>query len=52
MVHPGVPDAATGSAYDRGRGEDLALLLELGNRDRWRGRGIARGGPGEVLGEA
>lgn len=50
MVHPGVPDAATGSGYDRGRGEDLALLLELGDRESWRRRGIARGAPGAVLG--
>jgi predicted glycoside hydrolase/deacetylase ChbG (UPF0249 family) len=50
MVHPGVPDAATGSGYDSGRGEDLALLLELGDRKRWNRRGIARGAPGEVLG--
>ena len=49
MVHPGDPDPGSGSAYDRGRGEDLALLLELGDRDRWRRRGIERGGPAEVL---
>lgn len=43
MVHPGRPDAATGSTYDRGRGDDLSLLLELGDRERWRERGIVRG---------
>lgn len=50
MVHPGHPDPRSSSDYDRGRGEDLALLLELGNRDRWRDRGITRAGPGEALG--
>jgi predicted glycoside hydrolase/deacetylase ChbG (UPF0249 family) len=29
MVHPGRPDPASGSSYDRGRGEDLAALLAL-----------------------
>jgi predicted glycoside hydrolase/deacetylase ChbG (UPF0249 family) len=29
MVHPGYADPATGSAYDRGREEDLRLLLTL-----------------------
>jgi chitin disaccharide deacetylase len=29
MVHPGYADPATGSAYDRGREEDLRLLLAL-----------------------
>ena len=48
MVHPGNPDATSGSAYDRGRGEDLALLLELGDRRRWRARGVARAAPGEI----
>ena len=42
MVHPGRPDPSTGSAYDAGRAEDLALLLELGNRGRWAERGIRR----------
>lgn len=49
MVHPGIPDPGHGSSYDRGRAEDLALLLELGDRERWRRRGIERGGPAEVL---
>jgi hypothetical protein len=52
MVHPGNPDPGSGSAYDRGRGEDLALLLELGDRDRWRRHGVERGGPTEVLGSS
>jgi predicted glycoside hydrolase/deacetylase ChbG (UPF0249 family) len=42
MVHPGRPDPSTGSSYDAGRGEDLTLLLELGDRDRWAARGIRR----------
>jgi predicted glycoside hydrolase/deacetylase ChbG (UPF0249 family) len=42
LVHPGHPDASAGSAYDGGRGEDLALLLELGDRGRWAERGISR----------
>jgi predicted glycoside hydrolase/deacetylase ChbG (UPF0249 family) len=42
MVHPGYLDPSTGSAYDAGRAEDLALLLELGDRDRWAARGIRR----------
>jgi predicted glycoside hydrolase/deacetylase ChbG (UPF0249 family) len=29
MVHPGHADASTGSSYDRGREEDLRLLLRL-----------------------
>ena len=29
MVHPGRPDPAAGSAYDRGRDEDLRLVLRL-----------------------
>jgi predicted glycoside hydrolase/deacetylase ChbG (UPF0249 family) len=43
LVHPGHPDPATGSAYDAGRAEDLALLLELGDRRSWAERGIRRG---------
>lgn len=43
MTHPGHPDPSTGSGYDRGRGEDLALLLELGDRAAWAARGIVRG---------
>jgi predicted glycoside hydrolase/deacetylase ChbG (UPF0249 family) len=35
MVHPG--RAGGGSGYDRGREEDLELLLELAARDDWRG---------------
>jgi hypothetical protein len=31
MVHPGRPDPASGSAYDRGRAEELDLLLRLAN---------------------
>jgi predicted glycoside hydrolase/deacetylase ChbG (UPF0249 family) len=42
IVHPGRPDASAGSAYDAGRAEDLALLLDLGDRDRWAERGIRR----------
>ncbi len=42
VVHPGRADPATGSAYDRGREEDLELLLELGDRRRWLARGIRR----------
>ena len=34
MVHPG--HAGGGSSYDRGREEDLELLLELASRGRWR----------------
>lgn len=29
MVHPGYPDRAAGSRYDRGRGEDLEMLLRF-----------------------
>ena len=32
MVHPGHPDPGSGSGYDLGRGEDLALLLSLADR--------------------
>jgi predicted glycoside hydrolase/deacetylase ChbG (UPF0249 family) len=42
FVHPGRPDPAVGSGYDAGRAEDLALLLELGGRERWAARGIRR----------
>jgi predicted glycoside hydrolase/deacetylase ChbG (UPF0249 family) len=42
MVHPGYADPAAGSSYDAGREEDLWLLLELGDRDAWRARGIER----------
>ncbi len=49
FVHPGHPDPASGSAYDAGRAEDLALLLELGDRARWAERGISRCSPGRAL---
>ena len=42
FVHPGFRDPESGSAYDAGRPEDLALLLELGDRDRWRAAGVQR----------
>jgi predicted glycoside hydrolase/deacetylase ChbG (UPF0249 family) len=42
LVHPGLRDPASGSSYDAGRPEDLALLLELGDRERWRRAGIVR----------
>lgn len=42
MTHPGYPDPASGSGYDAGREEDLELLLELGDREAWAARGIAR----------
>lgn len=42
MTHPGYPDPASGSGYDAGRKEDLGLLLELGDREAWAVRGIAR----------
>jgi hypothetical protein len=29
MVHPGRPDPGSGSAYDRGRAEELDLLLRV-----------------------
>ncbi len=43
FVHPGYADPSAGSAYDAARSEDLALLLELGDRSRWAERGIRRG---------
>jgi predicted glycoside hydrolase/deacetylase ChbG (UPF0249 family) len=49
MVHPGRPDPSTGSAYDAGRAEDLALLLDLGGRDRWAARGIRRASLSQAL---
>lgn len=49
IVHPGHPDAGADSSYDRGRGEDLELLLELGDRDAWAERGITRAGPSAAL---
>jgi predicted glycoside hydrolase/deacetylase ChbG (UPF0249 family) len=42
FVHPGFRDPAAGSSYDAGRPEDLGLLLELGDRTRWRSAGIER----------
>lgn len=49
MVHAGRPDAASGSGYDRGRGEDLELVLALGDREAWRERGIVRASHREAL---
>ena len=49
MVHPGRPDPGSESDYDQGRGDDLELLLELGDRGRWRERGIARARPSQIL---
>ena len=43
FVHPGYRDPDGGSSYDAGRPEDLALLLALGDRERWRAAGIERG---------
>jgi predicted glycoside hydrolase/deacetylase ChbG (UPF0249 family) len=42
FVHPGFRDPTGGSSYDAGRPEDLALLLELGDRERWRRAGVER----------
>ncbi len=42
FVHPGFRDPDGGSSYDAGRPEDLALVLELGDPERWRGAGIER----------
>jgi predicted glycoside hydrolase/deacetylase ChbG (UPF0249 family) len=50
MVHPGHPDRDSESSYDRGRGEDLELLLELGDRAAWAARGIRRLAHGGVGG--
>ena len=49
IVHPGHPDAQVGSSYDRGRGEDLELLLSLGGREAWASVGIERAGPRRAL---
>jgi predicted glycoside hydrolase/deacetylase ChbG (UPF0249 family) len=49
FVHPGHSDPAIGSGYDAGRAEDLALLLELGDRDRWAARGIRRSSLAQAL---
>jgi len=35
MVHPGHPDSASGSSYDRARGEDLAVLQKVMLRARY-----------------
>jgi chitin disaccharide deacetylase len=50
LVHPGHPDPSTRSGYDAGRAEDLALLLELGDRERWAARGISRCSLARALG--
>jgi predicted glycoside hydrolase/deacetylase ChbG (UPF0249 family) len=42
FVHPGFRDPTGGSSYDAGRPEDLAMLLELGDRARWRSAGVER----------
>ncbi len=42
FVHPGYRDPDSGSSYDDGRPEDLALLLALGDRERWRAAGVER----------
>lgn len=42
MVHPGYADTSGGSSFDRGREADLAALLELGDREAWRRRGVNR----------
>jgi hypothetical protein len=43
MTHPGHPGGP--SSLDNARGEDLKLLLRLGDRGRWAERGVARIGP-------
>lgn len=42
FVHPGYRDPESGSSYDAGRTEDLALLLALGDSERWRQVGVER----------
>jgi hypothetical protein len=42
FVHPGFRDPTSGSTFDAGRPQDLALVLELGDRSRWRSAGIER----------
>jgi predicted glycoside hydrolase/deacetylase ChbG (UPF0249 family) len=49
MVHPGHPTDDGDSAYDAGRGEDLRLLVELGDREAWAARGIERRTHAEAL---
>jgi predicted glycoside hydrolase/deacetylase ChbG (UPF0249 family) len=49
FVHPGHPDPSAGSSYDSGRADDLALLLELGDRERWAERGVRRASLGRAL---
>jgi predicted glycoside hydrolase/deacetylase ChbG (UPF0249 family) len=57
MTHPGYEDGAAGavaandprSSYDREREEDLRLLLQLGDRQAWRTRGIERRTHAEAL---
>jgi predicted glycoside hydrolase/deacetylase ChbG (UPF0249 family) len=50
LLHPGHRDPASGSGYDAGREEDLRLLLELGDREDWRARGVERRTHAEALG--
>ena len=49
FTHPGYADPSTGSSYDAGREQDLALLLELGPPSRWAERGIRRVPLGRAL---
>jgi hypothetical protein len=49
IVHPGHRDPAAGSSYDAGREEDLRLLLELGDREKWRSRGVERRSHADAL---
>jgi predicted glycoside hydrolase/deacetylase ChbG (UPF0249 family) len=49
FVHPGFRDPDGGSSYDAGRPEDLAVLLELGDRERWQRSGVERAAPTAVL---
>jgi chitin disaccharide deacetylase len=52
MTHPGHPDPASGSGYDAGRQEDLKLLLELGDREAWAARRMARRTHAEAFDES
>lgn len=52
MTHPGYPDWASGSGYDAGRQEDLELLLELGDREAWAARRVARRTHAEAFDES
>ena len=49
FVHPGFRDPDGGSSYDAGRPEDLAVLLELGDRERWQRSGVERAAPAAAL---